>query len=68
MIEVYPKKIDVRAAQFELQRLVDAFLGVAEAELSEMQGGQSAPTQTEDSGNRMNSPLTKPLTLNSKTR
>jgi len=60
MIEVYPKKIDVKAAQFELQRLVDAFLGVAEAEMSEKDEGQSAPTHK--------SPLSTPLTLSSKTR
>jgi hypothetical protein len=60
MIEVYPKKIDVKAAQFELQRLVDAFLGVAEAKMSEKDEGQSAPAHEP--------PLSPPLTLSSKTR
>ncbi|RJQ42888.1 MAG: hypothetical protein C4534_09400 [Gaiellales bacterium] len=61
MIEVWPKKIDRSAAQFELQRLVDAFLGVAESELSERKAAKSAPTHEKPA-------LTMPLTLNSKTR
>jgi len=59
--EVFPKKIDMKAAQFEFQRMIDAFLGVAESELSERKATKSAPTQEK-------STLTMPLTLNSKTR
>ncbi|MHB8871964.1 MAG: hypothetical protein ACYC5G_05930 [Candidatus Doudnabacteria bacterium] len=57
--EVFPKKIDMKAAQFEFQRMIDAFLGVAESELSEMKAAEAAPTHPKG--------LTKPLTLNSKT-
>lgn len=59
--EVFPKKIDMKAAQFEFQRMIDAFLGVAESELSERKAAKSAPTQKKPA-------LTPPLTLNSKTR
>ena len=58
--EVFPKNIDMKAAQFEFQRMIDAFLGVAESELSEMKAAEAAPTHPKG--------LTMPLTLNSKTQ
>ena len=59
--EFFPKKIDMKAAQFEFQRMIDAFLGVAESELSERKAAKSAPAQKKPA-------LTQPLTLKSKTQ
>ena len=46
MIDVFPKKIDMKAAQFELQRMIDAFLDLAEEILEERkQSGNLEPVQ-----------------------
>lgn len=58
--EVYPKRIDIKAAQLEFQRLVDAFLDVAEAESAGNESGQSAPTQ--------DSPVSMPVSINGNPR
>ncbi len=66
--EVFPKKINKRSVQFEFQRLVDAFLDLAEDELSKKKAAAGTPTHVADAGERYQKPLTMPLTLNSKTR
>jgi hypothetical protein len=46
MIDVFPKKIDMKAAQYELQRMIDAFLDLAEEILEERkQSGNLEPVQ-----------------------
>ena len=46
MIDVFPKKIDMKAAQFEIQRMIDAFLDLAEEILEERkQSGNLEPIQ-----------------------
>ena len=46
MIDVFPKKIDMKAAQFELRRMIDAFLDLAEEILEERkQSGNLEPVQ-----------------------
>lgn len=46
MIDVFPKKIDMKAARFELQRMIDAFLDLAEEILEERkQSGNLEPVQ-----------------------
>lgn len=66
--EVFPKRIDRRAVQFEFQRLVDAFLDLAEDELSAGKPAAGAPTHSGDAGKTFDTPLTMPLTFSSKTR
>ena len=62
MIEVYPKKFDPERAAYQLEKLALAILGNAKDQLkAEKRAAKSAPTQEK-------SPLTVPLTLNSKTR
>lgn len=66
--EVFPKKIDMKAAQFEFQRLVDAFLDLAEAELSGKRAAAGAPTHTGNADRFSNVPLSMPVSINGNPR
>ena len=70
--EIFPSKFDPERAAFQLEKLAAAILGNAKDQLrSEKRQAkrdrQSAPTLESNIEHRK-SPLTPPLTLNSKTR